>query len=244
MKLEIKIFPTPEAVAVRVSEEIAALVNRNRENKRDTFIALSGGSTPKILFDTLSADFKSIIGWSRLHLFWGDERCVSPGDEQSNYGMTKKSLLDKVDIPEQNIHRIRGELDPVKEALRISAEIRKIVPQKNNLPQFDMNILGLGEDGHTASLFPGKRLRNVSDKICGIAVHPGSGQKRISLTYEVINNSSQNIFMVTGIRKADIIFDIMSRNDSYKKFPAARIKASEELKWYLDEEAASKIKMP
>jgi 6-phosphogluconolactonase len=244
MKLEVKIFRTPEEIAFQISEEIANLVSYNAKKRRDTYISFSGGSTPKILFKTLSNDFKDKIDWKKLHLFWGDERCVPPDDYQSNYGMTKKYLLDNIEIPEINVHRIRGEDDPQKEVSRISAEIKRIVPQKHNLPQFDLNLLGVGEDGHTASLFPRKKLKNISDRISGIAVHPGSEQKRISLTFDVINNSSQNIFMVTGAKKSDIIFEIMSKNDSFKRFPAARVKADEILKWYLDQEAAGKIKMP
>lgn len=244
MKLEVRIFPTAEEIASQVSEEIANLVRNNAEINRNTFISFSGGSTPKILFIRLSDDFNDKIDWKRLHIFWGDERCVPPGDDQSNYGMSKKYLLDNIDIPEINIHRIRGEEDPEKEVSRISAEITRIVPHKHNLPQFDLNLLGLGEDGHTASLFPGAKLKNVSDKIYGIALHPGSQQKRISLAYDTINNSAQNIFMVTGRKKADIIYEIMSKKDSFKRFPAARVKADETLKWYIDEEAAIKIKMP
>ena len=244
MKLEVRIFSTTEAIAYQVSEEIANLIRNNVKKNRDTFISFSGGSTPKILFIKLSDNFNDKIDWKKLHIFWGDERCVTPEDDQSNYGMTKKYLLDKIDIPEKNVHRIRGEGDPQKEVLRISEVVSRIVPHKHNLPQFNLNLLGLGEDGHTASLFPGAKLKNVSDKIYGIALHPGSKQKRISLTIDIINNSAQNIFMVTGEKKADIIYEIMSKKDSFKRFPAARVKADDTLKWYLDEEAAVKIKMP
>ncbi len=244
MKLELKIFRTPEEIAFQISEELADLVENNAEKSRDTFISISGGSTPKILFIKLSDDFKHKINWKKLHLFWSDERCVPPEDDQSNYGMTKKYLLDNIDIPEKNVHRIRGEDDSGKEVSRVSAEIKRIVLNKNNLPRFDLNLLGVGEDGHTASLFPGKKLKNISDRICGVAVHPDSHQKRISLTYDVINNSAQNIFMVTGAKKADIIYEIMTIKDSFKRYPAARVKADEILKWYIDKEAAIKIKMP
>lgn len=244
MKLEVKVFSTPEEIALQVAEEIEILVKGNADFNRDTFLSLSGGNTPKTLFGKLTDDFKTRIEWKKLHLFWGDERCVPPGDDQSNYGMTKDYLLDKVTIPEENIHRIRGENDPKREVGRIAEEISKIVPRKNNLPQFDMALLGLGEDGHTASLFPGRKLKNISEGIAGIAVHPQSGQKRISLTLDVLNNSRQNIFMVTGEKKAGIIYNIMSTEDPGKSFPAANIRAAEILKWYIDGEAAVEIKMP
>jgi 6-phosphogluconolactonase len=244
MKLEIKIFSDPETVAYQIAEEISRLINTNAENGSETFIALSGGNTPKILFKKLSENFKEKIDWKKLHLFWGDERCVPPDDDQSNYGMTREYLLNNIDIPDKNIHRIRGEDDPETEVKRIADEIDNTVPHQNSLPRFDLNILGLGEDGHTASLFPGKKLKHICKQLTGIAVHPESSQKRISLTLDVINNSSQIIFMVTGKKKADIIYDIMSNKNSYKKFPAAKVKPADMLNWYLDEDAASKIKMP
>ena len=244
MKLEIKIFLSPEEAASKIAEEITEIVSGNLLEKRETFISLSGGSTPKTLFRKISSQYADSIEWNSVHLFWGDERCVPPDDDESNYGMTKEYLLKNINIPEANVHRIRGEEDPVQEAVRIADEVKKIVPILNNLPQFDLSILGLGEDGHTASLFPGKKLKNVSEGIAGVAVHPKSGQKRISLTSEVISNSKQNIFFATGQKKADIIYEIMSRKDSGKKYPAARIKAAEMLKWYIDEEAAGRIKIP
>ncbi len=244
MKLEIKIFINPEETAYHIAEEIVNLMIENDVSTRDTFIGLSGGNTPKILFRKLAENFKDIIHWEKLHLFWCDERCVPPGSNESNFGIAKKYLLDNIDIPGGNIHRIRGEEDPLKEVVRIAAEINDTVPGKNNLPQLDLSILGLGEDGHTASLFPGKKLKHISNGIAGIALHPVTGQKRISLTQEVINNTRRIIFMVTGGEKADIVYEIMSADDSGSGFPAAKVRAGEVLKWYLDKDAASRIKMP
>ncbi len=244
MKLEIKIFLSPEEAAAGLAGEIKEIVDVNSGKNKDTFISLSGGSTPKILFNIISEEYADKIDWNNVHLFWGDERCVPPDDEQSNYGMTKKYLLNNINIPEVNVHRIRGEGDPQKEVERIAGEINRVVPVKNNLPEFDLNVLGLGSDGHTASLFPGGNLKDVAQGITGVAVHPESGQKRISLTAGVLNNSRQNIFLVTGDKKSDILYEILSRKDSSKDYPAARIRAAEILQWYLDEKAASKIKKP
>jgi len=244
MKLEVKILLTPEEIAEQISRDIAFMVKDNAENNMGTFISLSGGNTPKILFRKMSEEFNDKIQWDKVHLFWGDERCVPPDNEESNYGMTRQYLLNNINIPEKNVHRIRGEDDPEKEAARIASEIDLIVPAANGLARFDLNILGLGEDGHTASLFPGKKLKNIAAKTAGVAVHPKTGQKRISLTLQVINNSKQNLFMVIGRKKADIIYEIMSRKDAGKHYPAGKVRAAEILKWYLDEAAASKIKMP
>ncbi len=242
MKLEVKILLTPEDIAEQISQDIASLLNYNAANNKETFISLSGGNTPKILFRKMSGDFRDKIRWDKLHLFWGDERCVPPDDEESNYGMAREYLLNNIDIPEKNIHRIRGEEDPDKEAARIAAEINSIVPEADGLASFDLNILGLGEDGHTASLFPGKKLKNIAERTAGVAVHPKTSQKRISLTLEVINNSKQNMFMVTGENKADIIYEIMSRKDAGKRYPAGKVRAAEIIKWYIDEEAAGDFK--
>lgn len=243
MEVEIKIFSNPEEIAAHIAVEIKNLVSENSKKNLDTFIAVSGGHTPDVLFNRLSeSPYREIIEWDKLHLFWCDERCVPPDDKESNFGMTKYYLLEKIDIPVKNIHRILGENDPEKEVKRISGEIKSIVPAINDLPGFDLTLLGVGTDGHTASLFPGRQLKNVSDNIAGIAEHPLTGQKRISLTFDVINNSKEIIFMVTGNEKADIISRIMNEGDLKDKYPAAMIGGMGKLKWFLDKEASLKIK--
>lgn len=245
MEKEVKILAGQEDVANQVAEEIKSVVAENVKRDRKTYMTIAGGNTPKVLFNLLTGDYyKSRIVWASVHLFWGDERCVSPEDEQSNYGMTKTFLLDRIEIPEMNVHRIIGENDPEEEVSRVANDIKSIVPSNNTIPEFDINILGLGTDGHTASLFPRQKLQNVTDNIVGIAIHPKTGKKRITLTYDVLNNSKRNIFMVTGEEKADIIFKIMNEKESKKKYPAAKIEAVEVVRWYLDEASASKIKKP
>jgi len=243
MKVEIKIFSNPEEIAEHIAVEIVELTSENSKKNLDSFIAVSGGHTPEVLFNRLSeSPYREIIEWDRLHLFWCDERCVPPDDKESNFGMTKYYLLDKIGIPVKNIHRIEGENDPENEVKRISGEIKSIVPAINNLPGFDLTLLGVGTEGHTASLFPGRQLKNVSNNIAGIAEHQLTGQKRISLTYKVLNNSKEIIFMVTGKEKADIVYRILNERDSKNKYPAAMIGGVGKLKWFLDKEASLKIK--
>ncbi len=243
MKTDIKILLEPEEVANEIAEVIKTIVADNIKHDRKTYMSIPGGSTPKILFDLLSGDYyQTRIVWESVHLFWGDERCVPPDNEQSNFGMTKKLLLNKINIPESNIHRIIGENIPEYEVKRIAEEINSTISVINDLPGFDLNILGVGADGHTASLFPKQNLINIIKNITGIAVHPKTGQKRISLTYEILNNSRKNIFMVTGEEKADIIFKIMEDKESKNKYPAAKIEAVETILWYLDRASASKLK--
>ena len=161
-------------------------------------VALSGGSTPKVIFDILAADFGNEVEWSKFYFFWGDERCVPPTDEQSNYKMTVDHLFSKIDIPERNIFRIQGENDPELEALRYSAVLEKELRLENEVPQFDLVILGMGDDGHTASIFPHEIELWDASESCAVATHPDSGQKRVTISGDVINNASAVAFLVTG----------------------------------------------
>ncbi|MCL5030767.1 MAG: 6-phosphogluconolactonase, partial [Bacteroidetes bacterium] len=200
----VKIFDSPIELARSLSLEIQSAVN----NKADKFaLSISGGSTPTILFNQLAQPpYKNEINWNKLNFFWCDERCVSPTDSQSNYGEVKKNLFDFISIPEMNIHRIRGESDPNEETVRYASEVESCLPfTENKLPQFDWVLLGVGGDGHTASLFPGKNFLFIYSNIAGVAQHPATGQKRISLTKEVLNNSKRISFIVTGKSKAKVI---------------------------------------
>jgi 6-phosphogluconolactonase len=233
----LKIFSTKSELAVYFCDELVKLVSQ----KNEYFLCLSGGSTPEIIFQTLSKEYNEQIDWAKVHLFWGDERCVSPDSDESNYGMTKKYLLNFIDIPEKNVHRIKGENNPEAETKRYSEEIKNIVSLKNGFPNFDLVMLGLGEDGHTASIFPNQIHVMNSDKICEVSIYPLNRQKRISLTGKVINNSQKIIFLVTGKSKAEILKKIVEENK--KIFPAEFIKpVSGKLQYYIDSNAASLLK--
>ena len=169
-----------------------------------------------------------IINWQKVQIFWGDERCVPPEDEESNYGITKNLLLDKITIPKENIHRIKGADIPENEARRYASEIKTFVPVEGGLPRFDIILLGLGEDGHTASLFPRKELSAIAQNICGVAVKPhpagSEGQKRISLTKDTICNAEKIFFLVTGNKKAKILSEIINDAPVSENYPASEIK--------------------
>ncbi len=238
MNRDIKIFETPDKLAQKLSEELFDAV---AQKPGDYFIAISGGSTPNILFRYLAnAPFKEKIAWNKIHFFWCDERCVPPGDSQSNYGTANHYLFSLVPVPGENIHRIHGEVEPRTEVIRYSNEIEHTLQFDNNdLPQFDRVLLGMGEDGHTASLFPGKNFLFLYSNIAGIAQHPQSGQKRISLTKEVLCNAMRITFMVTGREKAKVLSEIIKELPSSKSYPAAEIKPSYgEMDWMVDKEAA------
>lgn len=240
MNKNTEIFKNASDLALKVANEILIDVKKSADKNSNYYLALSGGSTPVVLFRILSeSDFKNFISWEKVHLFWADERCVPPDSDESNYGVVNKILLDKINIPEENVHRIKGENNPETEAEEYAYELEKILPVKNNLPFFNHILLGMGEDGHTASLFPGKELNPVFKNITGVTAHPETSQKRISLTKDIINNSEKISFMVTGRNKAEIIAKIFDRN-SKEIYPAGEIKGN--IKWYLDEPAAKLLK--
>ena len=204
-------------------------------------IALSGGSTPRLWFEYLVANTAQDIEWDRLVLFWGDERCVPPDHSESNYGMTRKFLLDHIKIPEENVHRIKGELDPEEAALSYGLELSDHF-KKAEVPQFDLLILGLGDDGHTASIFPHEiKLWNSSD-LCVVATHPETGQKRVSLSGKVINSAKNVAFLVAGWKKAERLAEIVNRVPIASQYPASLVNPiNGKLYWYLDEQAASNL---
>lgn len=208
--------------------------------KEEFHIALSGGSTPKILFELLADEYDEDIDWNKVHFWWGDERCVPPTDDDSNYKMTKERLFDAVTINEAQIHRIIGEHNPEEEAIRYSSEIAKQIPVVNGLPQFDIALQGIGTDGHTASIFPHEMTLLTDTRICGVANHPDSGQKRITLNGPVINNSVNICFLVTGAGKAEKIDAILNQKEGYLQYPASHFNGDNVI-WFLDQAAAERI---
>ena len=233
--MKLKISKTKQEVAVDFSRYLAILIS----NRETIHIALSGGSTPKIVFDELAANFQDDIDWSKVHLYWGDERCVDPTDDDSNYKMTVAHLLSKINIPEGNIHRIKGENKPDEEAKRYADVLDEKLPKSNEIPQFDLVILGMGDDGHTASIFPYEIELWDSDRFCDVAVHPDSGQKRVTITGKVINNAETVAFLVTGSGKTEKFTEIINKTGNYKQYPSSLVNPkSGNLLWFLDEAAA------
>lgn len=235
-----KIFNNLEELNKSFTELLKGLLS---EKERVT-ISLSGGSTPKSLFDYWAKNHVKDIEWNKIFLFWGDERCVPPTDEQSNYNMTKDHLLDFVPIPESNIFRIKGENEPEEEAIRYSAVLDKELDLRNNIPSFDLVILGMGDDGHTASIFPHEMHLWDKKENCVVAVHPDSGQKRVSITGKIINNAERVVMLVTGANKAEKVKLVIDSQDQVKDtYPTARVMpTSGNLYWYLDTEAARLLK--
>ncbi len=239
MSTETKIFADPASVAVAFATDFAAWVETQKQSK--ITVALSGGSTPKILFELWARDFADKVDWSRIHFYWGDERCVPADDSDSNYGVAKALFLDKVSIPASNVHHVFGATDPNEERVRYENEIKnEIASDGNSIPRFDLVILGMGADGHTASIFPHESQFLESEKIIEVATHPQSGQKRLTLTGPVINRAKKVAFLITGTDKASVLAQVINKTGDYANFPAAHIQA-DELRFYLDQAAAKEL---
>ncbi|MBN2356809.1 6-phosphogluconolactonase [candidate division KSB1 bacterium] len=235
----IKIFENSQKLATAVADDFIQSVRAAKNRHRFT-VALSGGTTPRLFFEILATACANRIDWQKVHIFWVDERCVPPDHPDSNYGMTLTTLLSAIDIPEINVHRMRGEADPQKEAARYHREIEQSVRKtKNGWPVFDWMLLGVGEDGHTASLFPGSTTLDESESFCVSAIHPQTGQKRITLTLPVINHTRHIIFMVSGEKKAAIVAGILKGAAGHTHLPAALVQPVHgAAEWYLDRAAA------
>jgi len=236
--MKLKIYQDKKEVAKQFSKFLVNFISE----KDVVHIALSGGSTPKIVFDELASNYTDKIDWEKVHLYWGDERCVPPTDYASNYKMTFEHLLSKISIPKENIHRILGENEPLGEALRYSNLLETNLECVNGIPEFDLVILGMGDDGHTASIFPYEIGLWSSKLHCVVATHPDSGQKRVSINGNVINQAKVVAFLVTGDSKAEKVKEIINKEGNYKDYPASLVKPkSNVLLWFLDKFASKDI---
>lgn len=231
-KFKIEVFNNDQEIADYVRSIISAEAVSKSFN-----IALSGGSTPRTVYSFLSEIKKPYIPWERIKFFWGDERCVPPDDAESNYLMAKESLFDKIDIANDQVFRIKGENNPEAEKERYN----KIV-LSNTRGILNLMFLGLGTDGHTASIFPDQMELLNSDEVCAIAVHPVSRQVRITLTGRILNASKKILFLVTGSEKSQVVYDILNQKGAWDRYPASYVKPIDgEVIWILDRKAAARI---
>jgi 6-phosphogluconolactonase len=203
-------------------------------------VAVSGGSTPKLLFELMAnPGFQGHIRWSNLHVFQVDERCVPPDDPQSNYRMIKHELLDAVPLPAENFHRMAAERpDRDQAAHEYADEIGRVLhPAQGEFPHFDLILLGMGPDGHTASLFPGSPA--LDERTAWVAPNFAAqlNSHRLTLTLPVLNAAAHVIFLVAGADKAETLRQVLEGPPG--KFPAQLIQpAKGSLSWFLDESAA------
>lgn len=227
------IFKTPEELANQFALQLMGWIS---DHSGEAFhLAISGGKTPELLFAILTQKYADSMQWHKVHFWWVDERMVPPDDPESNFGTANRLLLSQIITPEQNIHPIKGENDPEAEALSYSEQIQEKLTQQNGWPIFDLILLGMGDDGHTASIFPDQIHLIDSNLTCEVAIHPQSGQKRVTLTGRVINNASKVCFIATGSSKADRLAEILEKTEKANRLPAAHIHPEGGmLAWYVD----------
>ena len=237
-----QIFSNPQETVNQLAADLTTFCNHRLSYQTHLFIALSGGSTPQILFSILASEYNLAVDWKRLHFFWVDERQVPFSSDQSNFGVANRLFLSKVNISEANLHPIRYADDTIIEAQRYADEILIHLPIVSNYPVFDLILLGMGDDGHTASIFPGQLDLFETESVCAVSIHPKTGQKRITLTGRVINHASEIVFLVSGFAKAQKIKSIFEGSPDAVQYPANQIHpVTGRLSWYLDKEAAEYI---
>lgn len=233
------IYPDKDTIAAAFVCEVARTMHEYAEDGKQLHIALSGGSTPLRVFQEL-AEQTSREDWSNVSLYWCDERCVPPDHRDSNYGSVRELLLKPLNLSLERIHRIRGEDNPRVEADRYGKELIKYLPSENGFPVFDWVWLGLGADGHTASIFPQQIELWTAGSPCISSSHPETAQSRISITGGVINVARRVSFLVTGSEKAAVVKEIFFKEGRYMEYPAFYVDPSSgEVEWFLDQGAAS-----
>ncbi len=206
-------------------------------SKRNFNIAISGGNTPKVFFSSLaSADLRGEIPWNIIHIFWVDERCVTTDNSESNYKLAKDVLIDNIDIPQKNIHRIHGEEVPNIEAKKYSNEvIEHFGTPSNIIPRFDWIFLGLGNDGHIASIFPHSVILNSRNSLFAHVVNPNTNQNRVTMSIPIINQARRITFIVTGGNKANVLRKVFSLSRRSNKYPVTYVYLKKGyLEWYID----------
>ena len=241
---EIYNYPDNQSVACAAADEFVRLADEAIADRGRFSAALAGGSTPKDLYHLLTTeDYRDELDWAQVHLFWGDERNVPPGHHDSNYGMVRQALLEHIAIPEANVHRMRGENDPLEAATEYHDQLERFFhPVLAGLPVFDLVLLGMGSDGHTVSLFPGDPALEEAQRWVAAVEHtrpPPPLVRRLTLTLPVINAARNVIFLVTGESKAEAVRRIF---DSGEQLPAGMVRPEQgRLVWMLDEAAAASL---
>ncbi len=233
-----QVYPDLEALS-RAAAEIFVAEAREAAAKRGRFaVALSGGSTPKRTYELLASPLcRGLVPWRQVHAFWGDERCVPPDDPRSNYRMTREALLDHVPLPPGQVHRIRGELPPAEGAADYEAVLRQFFGGKR--PRFDLNFLGLGTNGHTASLFPGTPVLDEVQRWAAEVYVAELDMWRVTLTVPVLNEAAVTAFLVAGADKAAVLKEVRAGPRDPRRLPAQLIRPRDgQLLWLADRAAA------
>ena len=237
---ELQISPNGEILAAAAADLFIGVGQMAIADRGAFRVALSGGNTPRRAYELIGAEPRSLLlSWSDVFIYFGDERCVPPDDEQSNYRMAKKAFLDAVPLPPANVHRIRGEADPGIAANEYASILRSDLAQP---PRFDLVLLGLGPDGHTASLFPGTPPDIDGNALVRAVYSESQGMWRVTITPLVINLARVVAFAVEGVGKADILAKVLEGPYDPTTYPAQIVAPKQgRLIWLIDELAAGML---
>jgi len=237
-----------KALYLAAAEQVCRIGHLSLETTGRFSLVLSGGTTPRPLYELLAAPpFRSAIDWSKVEFFWGDERVVRPDDPRSNFRMAREAMLDKLNIPAAHIHRIRAEEPDLDAAARdYEAEIERVLGTVAGVgrrpPHFNLFLLGMGPDGHTASIFPDTDALSETERWVISVDVPSLGVKRITMTPLLINKAHFIIFIVTGAAKADVVADVLQGPRDPRRCPAQLLHPLPgEVMWFADRDASAKL---
>ena len=237
---DIQIFDTPQALAAALADFFVDQAISSITERGGFYVALAGGTTPKAAYELLACEPRSLqVNWKDVYIYFGDERCVPPDDEQSNYRTAKTALLDLVPIPPHNIHRMRGEGEPAEAAAEY---VRFLKEDLGELPQLDLIMLGMGPDGHTASLFPGTSPETDDAQLVRCPYVPKFETHRLTLTPRVINNARAVVVATEGTAKADALAAVLNGPRDPVTYPIQIVAPTHgHLTWLVDRAAAAKL---
>ena len=239
MNRKVEVLPDQAALIQRSLDLIVSKIEAAIQERGLFTIALSGGSTPKPLYEAIAT---KQLPWDKIHVFWGDERYVSPDHPDSNFLMARRAWLDRVDIPDSNIHPMpTDEADPAAAARKYEEHLREFFHQAEGFPAMDLNLLGMGDDGHTASLFPHTDALLVRDRL--ITVGNKDAQPRITFTAPLINQGRCVMFVVAGANKRPALAQVFAPVADDFTYPSRLIKPQGELWWLLDQAAGQELKL-
>ncbi|HEY6489336.1 MAG: 6-phosphogluconolactonase [Terracidiphilus sp.] len=245
LRIEYSVVPDSKALAARAAEQFTQAAEKAAAERGWARIAISGGSTPKAAFALLAdpgQPWRDRMPWNKLELFWVDERCVAPGDAESNYRMTREAMLDKVPLKAEQVHRIEGELDPQAAASRYESLLRnRFRLEGAETPRFDLVQLGMGPDGHTASLFPHTEAIHEMSRLVTANHVPQKDTWRITLTWPVINNAGSVFFLIGGADKAQVLNEVMTGPQDPERLPSQLIRPSSGILTLILDQAAAAL---
>lgn len=243
MKEDICTFENSDDLSLAATQIFVGTASLAIQARGRFLAAISGGSTPGKLFSLLAGEpYRAQVGWKNTFIFWADERIVPPDDEDSNYRQAVDALLSRVPLPDENILRIKGELEPAEASKEYARTLKRFASPPLDWPRFDLALLGMGADGHTASLFPGSPVEASTPTLTVTADYQGRPAQRVTLTPQVFNAARHVVFLVSGESKSATLARVLNGEKHPEKLPAQRIRPREgTLTWLVDQAAGSKL---